>query len=147
MKHIALYADFKGIALGLFTRNKHDKRVQLNKYKLVNPVSLMDVKEVIEIWKDENEIDTIVTNDEFFKEELDDTTLIEQTSFNRDIMKFLTNINDKKFVFKSDIDKEIKKELEIFEENTSVVNHVVYMIILGMKYDGLGYEWMRELVG
>jgi hypothetical protein len=147
MKHIALYADFKGIALGLFTRNKHDKRVQLNKYKLVNPVSLVDVKEVIEVWKDENEIDTIITNDEFFKEELDDTTLIEQASFNRDIMKFLTNINDKHLVFKSDIDKEIKKELEIFEENTSVVNHVVYMIILGMKYDGLGYEWMRELVG
>jgi hypothetical protein len=147
MKHIALYADFKGIALGLFTRNKRDKTMQLNKYKLVNPVSLLDVKKVIEVWKDENEIDTIVTNDEFFKEELDDTTLIEQTSFNRDIMKFLTNINDKKFVFKSDIDKEIKKELEIFEENTSVVNHVVYMIILGMKYDGLGYEWMRELVG
>jgi hypothetical protein len=145
MKHIALYADFKGIALGLFTRNKRDKTMQLNKYKLVNPVSLLDVKKVIEVWKDENEIDTIVTNDEFFKEELDDTTLIEQTSFNRDIMKFLTNINDKKFVFKSDIDKEIKKELEIFEENTSVVNHVVYMIILGMKYDGLGYEWMREI--
>jgi hypothetical protein len=147
MKHIALYADFKGIALGLFTRNKRDKTMQLNKYKLVNPVSLLDVRKVIEVWKDENEIDTIVTNDEFFKEELDDTTLIEQTSFNRDIMKFLTNINDKKFVFKSDIDKEIKKELEIFEENTSVINHVVYMIILGMKYDGLGYEWMFELVG
>ena len=145
MKHIALYADFKGIALGLFTRNKRDKTMQLNKYKLVNPVSLLDVKKVIEVWKDENEIDTIVTNDEFFKEELDDTTLIEQTSFNRDIMKFLTNINDKKFVFKSDIDKEIKKELEIFEENTSVVNHVVYMLILGIKYDGLSYEWMREI--
>jgi hypothetical protein len=145
MKHIALYADFKGIALGLFTRNKHDKRVQLNKYKLVNPVSLVDVKEVIEIWKDENKIDTIITNDEFFKEELDDTTLIEQASFNRDIMKFLTNINDKHLVFKSDIDKEIKKELEIFEENTSVVNHVVYMLILGIKYDGLSYEWMREI--
>ena len=145
MKHIALYADFKGIALGLFTRNKYDKKMQLNKYKLVNPVSLLDVKKVIEVWKDENEIDTIVTNDEFFKEELDDTTLIEQTSFNRDIMKFLTNINDKKFVFKSDIDKEIKKELEIFEENTSVINHVVYMIILGMKYDGLSYEWMRNI--
>jgi hypothetical protein len=145
MKHIALYADFKGIALGLFTRNKHDKRVQLNKYKLVNPVSLVDVKEVIEIWKDENKIDTIITNDEFFKDELDDTTLIEQASFNRDIMKFLTNINDKHLVFKSDIDKEIKKELEIFEENTSVVNHVVYMLILGIKYDGLSYEWMREI--
>jgi hypothetical protein len=145
MKHIALYADFKGIALGLFTRNKHDKRVQLNKYKLVNPVSLVDVKEVIEIWKDENKIDTIITNDEFFKEELNDTTLIEQASFNRDIMKFLTNINDKHLVFKSDIDKEIKKELEIFEENTSVVNHVVYMLILGIKYDGLSYEWMREI--
>jgi hypothetical protein len=60
-------------------------------------------------------------------------------------MKFLTNINDKHLVFKSDIDKEIKKELEIFEENTSVVNHVVYMLILGIKYDGLSYEWMREI--
>ena len=145
MKYIVLYVDFKGMAIGLFTKNKHNKEIHIQDYKLINPVSLVDIKEVTETWEDENKIHAIVTNDNFFKEELNNTMLIDLTGTSSEFTKFQSNINDGIFVFKSKIKQEINKELQIFEENTNVVNHVVYMLILGMKFDGFGYEWMFDL--
>jgi hypothetical protein len=141
MKYIALYADNKGVAIGLFNHN--EELQELQEYKFVNQVSLVDIKSIIEVWENKYKASGIITNHEYFKEQLYNAELVELTNIKKDIVELQVKINDDLMVFNNKIKNEIDNELQKFDE--SIVNHIIYMLMVGMKYEGCSYAWMREI--
>jgi len=140
--YIALYVDYKGMAFGLF---RESTSLELINYKMINHVSIEDAKSFIETWENEhrNKIRTILTNQKRFDDELDNTTLNELPDIENEIINLIINVNDKKIIVDNKIRNEINNELQNFDIN--VVNHIIYMMIIGMKDPSLSYEWMREI--